>query len=184
MRIFLDACVLFPSVTRGLLLGAAGAGYFTPLWSQKVLDEWQHAALRQSEAIGAQARTEILLSAAHFPKALCELPVRDDLESVLPDPGDIHVLAAALEADAQAILTANLADFPPSVLARFGLLRRAPDEFLLEFAKTHPSDFELTLKLCCQTAGLHSGDRDDGAKLLKKARLPRLAKWLRARASD
>ena len=41
-RVLLDACVLVPATTRGLLLGAAEAGMFTPLWSQKILDEWKH----------------------------------------------------------------------------------------------------------------------------------------------
>ena len=32
MKVLIDACVLYPTVMRELVLGAAGQGLFTPLW--------------------------------------------------------------------------------------------------------------------------------------------------------
>jgi hypothetical protein len=50
----------------------------------------------------------------------------------LPDEDDRHVLAAAIKGGAQAIITANLADFPATTLGPLGLEARHPDDFLLD----------------------------------------------------
>ena len=49
---------------------------------------------------------------------------------VLPDRGDVHVLAAALHADATVIVTANLSDFPAAALDPFGVEAVGPDQFV------------------------------------------------------
>jgi len=49
----------------------------------------------------------------------------------LPDPGDRHVLAAAIAGHADCIVTSNLRDFPASVLAGFGIDAVHPDAFLV-----------------------------------------------------
>lgn len=49
----------------------------------------------------------------------------------LPDPGDRHVLAAAIHANAEVILTCNLADFPAETLARSNIEAQHPDDFLV-----------------------------------------------------
>jgi hypothetical protein len=48
----------------------------------------------------------------------------------LPDPNDRHVPAAAIVGRCDVIVTANLKDFPESVLAAFGIDAQHPDEFL------------------------------------------------------
>ncbi len=50
----------------------------------------------------------------------------------LPDPDDRHVLAAAIRAHAQAVVTFNLKDFPDHVLARYDMEPKHPDEFVLD----------------------------------------------------
>ena len=49
----------------------------------------------------------------------------------LPDPDDRHVLAAAIRAGAQSIITSNLKDFPREQLARYGVEAVHPDDFIL-----------------------------------------------------
>lgn len=58
----------------------------------------------------------------------------DDLVGILtlPDPDDRHVLAAAIVGGADAIVTANLNDFPDHALARFNIDATHPDDFLLD----------------------------------------------------
>jgi len=48
----------------------------------------------------------------------------------LPDTNDRHVLAAAIRAGAQAIITFNLKDFPDDILAQYGIEAMHPDAFI------------------------------------------------------
>jgi hypothetical protein len=50
----------------------------------------------------------------------------------LPDPNDCHVIAAALRAGADVIVTQNLKDFPADTLTSFGLEAVSVDSFLLD----------------------------------------------------
>ncbi len=49
----------------------------------------------------------------------------------LPDVDDRHVLAAAIRAGAQVIVTANLDDFPAEKLTPYAIEAQHPDEFVL-----------------------------------------------------
>jgi hypothetical protein len=50
----------------------------------------------------------------------------------LPDEDDRHVLAAAIRAHAQVIVTANLKHFPADYLAQFDVEAKSPDDFVLD----------------------------------------------------
>lgn len=50
----------------------------------------------------------------------------------MPDPDDRHVLAAAIKANANLIVTNNLADFAEAELAKYGLEAKSADEFLTD----------------------------------------------------
>ncbi|GAB3020406.1 hypothetical protein GCM10011376_23500 [Nocardioides flavus (ex Wang et al. 2016)] len=57
-------------------------------------------------------------------------PLIDALE--LPDPDDRHVLAAAIKARAQVIVTNNLKDFPLAALEPWDMEAKSPDDFILD----------------------------------------------------
>jgi hypothetical protein len=50
----------------------------------------------------------------------------------LPDARDRHVLAAAIKANAQVIVTENLSDFPADALGEWNVEAMGADEFLLD----------------------------------------------------
>jgi|HubBroStandDraft_1064217.scaffolds.fasta_scaffold188473_2 hypothetical protein len=56
----------------------------------------------------------------------------------LPDPNDRHVLAAAITAAAEVIVTFNLKDFPAAALARHGVVAQRPDAFLRSLIDAMP----------------------------------------------
>lgn len=173
----LDACVLYPSVAREMLLGAAHEGLYAPVWSLRIEEEWRRAAARQGPVEAAQAEAEIALAAAHWPQARRPEPAEDPA-LWLPDRGDIHVLAAAREAKAELIVTFNLRDFPRRELAPRGLRALHPDAFLMGFWPDHPE----RLIAAADRVLAHARKMGDPGwthrALFKKARLPRLAKAL------
>lgn len=176
MKLTLDACVLFPTVMREVLLAVAGQGLFTPLWSDRILGEWQRAAARygpvaEGEALAAIARANDL-----FPKASITPQPGLEARLHLPDENDIHVLATAIAGSADAIITLNAGDFPRGTLAAEGLLRRDPDGLLWELWSHHPEQVEAALEKVRAKAEHLSGEPKDLKPLLKRAKLTRLAR--------
>ncbi|MBD3677057.1 MAG: PIN domain-containing protein [Rhodobacteraceae bacterium] len=178
MKVLLDACVLYPTVMREVLLRVAGQGLYTPLWSERILEEWARAARKLGPGGEAQARGEIALVTAAWPKAV--VPPSPGLESRLwlPDPADIHVLAAAIASSADLILTLNVSDFPRNILREEGLERDNPDDFLRGLWQEHPDKVEAAAATVQAEAERLSGAPWPIRKLMKKARLPRLGKAL------
>lgn len=177
-RALLDTCVMFPTVMREVLLGVAGQGLYTPQWSGRILEEWARAARKLGPTGEPQARAEIALVRAAWPGA--EVTWKPSLEDRLwlPDPADVHVLAAAISGSADVIVTMNASDFPRGTLAEEGLLRIDPDAFLWTFYNRDPDALRAVCDGVLATARQMSGEAWEMRALLKKARLPRLAKAL------
>lgn len=178
MKLVLDACVLYPTVLRQILLGVAGQGLFTPLWSDRILEEWARATRKLGPAAEAFARGEVAQVRAAFPKAA--VPPHPGVEArlQLPDANDTHVLATAIAGHAEAILTFNAADFPRHVLAHEDIARRDPDGFLWELWSHHPDQVAQVVDAVRAEAERLSGQPQPVRPFLKRAGLPRLAKAL------
>ncbi|WP_420863288.1 RSP_2648 family PIN domain-containing protein [Algirhabdus cladophorae] len=178
MRALLDACVLYPTVMRELLIEAARAGLYEPCWSERIVEEWARAAAKHGVDGEMAARSEITLLNVAFPRAQYR-PSEDLIRRLwLPDPNDTHVLAAAIVSSADTIITMNAKDFPRNILAEEGLKRDDPDYFLLQLALAQPALMQSVVAGVKTTADRLSGSVWDQRALLKKARLPRLAKHL------
>ena len=178
MKVLVDACVLFPTVLRELVVDVAATGAFEPCWSTRILEEWRRAASRRSDEDARIAGVEIALLKDRFPTALVDASPVTEARLALPDPGDIHVLAAAIDGGARELLTLNLKDFPTNVLGAEGILRRHPDEFLLECHSAAPKVVAGVVHDVLGRAASHGIDTSNRRSLLKKARLPRFGKAL------
>ncbi|MDJ0827201.1 MAG: PIN domain-containing protein [Rhodobacter sp.] len=178
MKALLDACVLYPTVMREVLLAVAGQGLFTPLWSDRILEEWARAARKLGPEGETLARGDIALIRAAWPNATIPRAPGIEARLWLPDQHDIHVLASAIAGSAEVLLTVNAQDFPQNALAAEGLVRRDPDRFLWQLWSEHPDRVADAVARVQATAERLSGEAQPLRKLLKKARLPRLGKAL------
>ena len=176
-RILLDACILYPTVMREVLVGAAAAGAYLPLWSPRILEEWRRAALRRSAADGAVAAGEIAALRAAWPGAEVTAPLGAERAHRLPDPDDAHVLAAAIAGEASILCTLNLRDFPARLLAPHGVEPLDPDRLLLRLLGQGAPVAAVAEAVRAKAERL-SGEPWEMRRLLKKARLPRLARAL------
>lgn len=126
-----DACVLYPAPLRDFLMRLATTGLFAARWTDQIHDEWIRNLLKKRTDLTGQAlqRTRTLMDRA-VPDCLVTgyEPLIDGL--LLPDPDDRHVLAAAIRCHAQAIITFNHKDFPPSVLEPLDIEILDPDHFV------------------------------------------------------
>lgn len=134
-----DACVLYPAPLRDLLVRLARTGLFQARWTDAIHNEWISNVLANRPDLSATQleRTRQLMNAAVRDCLVTGYEWRVD-SLTLPDPDDRHVLAAAIEVQAQVIVTYNLKDFPASALQPHGLVAQHPDIFLLSVLALDP----------------------------------------------
>lgn len=178
MKVVLDACVLYPTVLREILIAVAREGLYTPLWSDRILEEWARATAKLGPGAEVLARGEVARLRAAFPAATMKSRPEIEARLLLPDPNDTHVLAVAIGGHADAILTFNAADFPRHLLAEEGIARRDPDGFLWELWSHHPQVVARAVETVRAEAERLSGHPQQVRALLKRAGLPRLGKAL------
>ena len=136
---FYDANVLYPAELRNFLMHLALTGLFRAKWSNAVHEEWITNLLKNRPDITRQKleRTRRLMDKAAL-DALVEGYEHLIPTLSLPDENDRHVLAAAIEGEAQVIVTMNMKDFPDEVLQRYEMEAQHPDEFILHLIDLAP----------------------------------------------
>ena len=134
-----DACVLYSAPLRDLLVRLANTGVVRARWSATILEECFRNILANRPELKpeALARTRELMTRA-VPD--CMVTGFEELIDglVLPDRDDRHVLAAAIRAGAQAIVTFNLDDFPAARLDPYNIEAKHPDDFVLDTIDLSP----------------------------------------------
>lgn len=111
----LDANVLYPQWLRDVMLTLAAEGSFQPAWSRQIIDEMRRNVLRNHPEIDPDRFDAVTVGTLHraFPDAWIEVP--EDLIAQMDNaPDDRHVLAVAVRASAEVIVTENTADFTSS----------------------------------------------------------------------
>lgn len=128
-RVVLDANVLYRATLRDTLLRAAEQGLYRPVWSDQILDEMWRNLVEDRRVDESRSRLVTEMRRA-FPRAEVGVP-SDLIDQMTNAPEDRHVVAAAVVAGAEVIVTANLRDFGRDALAPFGVVALLPDTFLL-----------------------------------------------------
>lgn len=133
-RVVLDANVLFPFSLRDTLLRAAAQGFFQLYWSAQILDETRRNLLATESISGEGAERLFSTMTRAFPEAM--VSGHESLVPSMPnDEKDRHVVAAAVKAGAQVIVTSNLKDFRT---LPDGIEAQSPDEFLCNLFDLDP----------------------------------------------
>lgn len=126
-----DACVLYPNTLRDLLIRVAQSGIVQAKWTDRILDEMTDA-LRKNRPDIPNEKLHHLRQQMVDAVADCLVTGYEGLADGLkiPDEGDRHVIAAAVRAGAQVIVTSNVRDFPGEALAPLGIEAKSPDDFI------------------------------------------------------
>ncbi|MEL6060801.1 MULTISPECIES: PIN domain-containing protein [unclassified Methylobacterium] len=133
----IDACVLAGVLRRNLILTLAQWEFFRIRWSDRLLGETEQAI----ERMFARKGDSLSAVKAARARAAMERAFEDamvvDYASYLPicqgvDPGDAHVIAAALKTQAHVIVTDNIRHFPSTLLEPLGLEVRSADMFIAD----------------------------------------------------
>ncbi len=142
-----DASVLYPSLIRNLLMVLGTETLVAARWTDTIHEEWTRN-LRL-------AQPDLTLERLDHIRGLMEKALPDATVSgfesliptlTLPDPDDRHVLAAAVYAGADLIVTQNLKHFPVLALEPHGVQALTPDALLCRLLDFEPSATRLALE--------------------------------------
>ncbi|MDN3987008.1 PIN domain-containing protein [Zwartia vadi] len=139
----LDACIMMSGLLRPLFLQLAQTGLFTPLWTDKIGQEWQRNAARLWPIEPALLKSEWQAMQEQFPAS--NMGDVTSFETALKhtDRKDKHVAATGIAAFTAAqhgpisVLTWNIKDFSRSELRRQQLGLIDPDRLLSQWWPIH-----------------------------------------------
>ncbi|MFB2554542.1 PIN domain-containing protein [Herbiconiux liangxiaofengii] len=141
---FFDTNALYGSWLNDLLLRLADRGAFRPLWSSDVMEELRRNLVKNG-VVPDFVDKRLATMVTYFPDAM--VSGYDDLvDGMTCDHKDRHVLAAAVRANAEVLVTFNTKDFPPGSVAPFDIEVVHPDDFLLDQLDLFPGLVATVLK--------------------------------------
>tara|TARA_Y100000052_G_scaffold22006_1_gene22471 strand:- start:69238 stop:69774 length:537 start_codon:yes stop_codon:yes gene_type:complete len=177
--------VLAGTIRRIVLTSIAQTGAFTPIFSPKILEEthraiprtYKNSAFSEAEKTQRADRAVSELCSA-FPDALVT-PENTAMGIELPDQDDVHVVQTAVKARAGFIVTENLRDFPPKMLAAFEICPINTDHFAELSLSAVDHKYKSTLRArLTQEFECEFADQADMIERLRKVGLKKLADLL------
>ena len=179
MKLLLDACVLYPTVIRNLLISVSGEQKWDLIWTEQIFEEWRRASKKINLEAKAQTEAEIAILKSKYPKSMVNDYEKQIPKLYLPDKNDVHVLAAAIEGNANNIVTLNLRDFPNYELKKYGIRAVHPDELLYREALDNFNLIAGFVVSILNDFNKNNANKLSEYRLLKKAKLNRLSKLFR-----
>ncbi|MFB2892176.1 PIN domain-containing protein [Aerosakkonemataceae cyanobacterium BLCC-F50] len=135
--VVLDSCVIFPMPLCDTLLRAAEAELYCVKFSQEILDGATRNLVNKNRMTEQKAARFQQMIKNTFPEAIVEVP-EELVVAMRNHPGDRHVLAAAIIAKAEIIVTDNLKHFPKEILDPYQIEAQHPDVFLSQLFDNDP----------------------------------------------
>jgi predicted nucleic acid-binding protein len=170
---FFDTNALYGATLNDLFLWLADAGAFRPLWSADIMFELERNLIKNGER-RELVEKRVHTMTAYFPDAMVD-GYEDLIAGVTCDPKDRHVLAAAVRANAEVLVTFNLEDFPAESTAAFDIEVVHPDTFLLDQLDLLPGLVVATLGRLVRTYENPAVTMDELLQALARAGLPKFA---------
>ncbi|MFL5702019.1 MAG: PIN domain-containing protein [Ktedonobacteraceae bacterium] len=130
LKALLDACTLFGMPLRDTLLRAATEHLYQPRFTESILEEVRRNLVKQGRPPDKMDYMVATIS-REFDDAFV-YPKASLVRSMKNDQKDRHVLAAAVAAKADVIVTFNLRHFPNKLLAHYEIEAVSPDDFLVD----------------------------------------------------
>jgi hypothetical protein len=181
----IDANIFYSAVLRDLFMQLALSGLFRPRWTARIDEEWTRNLLANRPDISAE---QLGITKAFMARAVPDALIEgyEDLIGVvvLPDPGDRHVLAAAIKAEAEVIVTLNRKDFPREALLPHGIEALHPDAFTLVLIELAPQLVIAAARACRARLVNPVLSADDYLAVLARHELPETAAFLRAHSAE
>ncbi|MBU7581686.1 MAG: PIN domain-containing protein [Nostoc sp. TH1S01] len=179
LSVVLDSCVIYPMPLCDTLLRAAEAEIYQIYFSQEILEGATRNLVKNGRMTDAKAVRFQEELKSYFPEAIVEVPLHL-VAAMTNDPGDRHVVAAAIVAKAEIIVTSNLKDFPLEALAPWGIKAWHPDDFLVYLDEHFPGKMFQVIQQ--QSEDLENPPMSVAQllnKLEKKNQVPNFAKTIR-----
>jgi predicted nucleic acid-binding protein len=181
LTVVYDANVLYPAPLRDLLMYLAMTDLFAARWSNDIHEEWITGVLRN--------RPDLTRARLERTRSLMDKSVRDALVTgyealilmlELPDPDDRHVLAVAIQINADVIVTMNLKDFPETVLSKYNIVAQRPDGFVMDLVKMDSEAVLKAITLQQQSLKKPAKTMVEFTETLEQQGLREVTTWLRS----
>jgi excisionase family DNA binding protein len=146
-KVFIDTNVLFPFSVMDLMLALTEDGIHDVMWSDDLLDEWEHVIVRERRR-SPDAAAAITATIRQF-FADSRIPAesyRDLIAEVDgPDPDDNAHMAAAVAGQAESLVTWNARDFDCGFIRKHAITIMDPDEYLCALYEEFPGEVLATI---------------------------------------
>lgn len=177
--VLFDACVLYQAPVRDLVIELGLAELYRAKWTHRIHDEWMGSLMRNRPDISKEKleRTRQLINDSIED---CLIEGYESLAKtlILPDSDDCHVLAAAIKAHAQIIVTSNIKDFPADYLHSFGVETQHPDTFFLNQSDLQQSAFLAAVKRIRLSLRRPAKTPEEYLDILRRCELAKTAEFL------
>lgn len=181
-RVYPDTNVLFPMTFMDLVLSMAEDYHHELVWSDFLLDEWEHVIVRERHRTPVQAAAVTTAIRYAFSTGRVD-PV--DYEPLVagmlgPDPADRTHGAAAIAGRVTTLLTENIRHFDVAFFADRGVRIERPEPYLLRRLDTDPDAVIDTIRRIIAAKARPAWTFQDYLARLRRVGAPTLADRLAA----